>query len=265
MNNDQLVSMYIDQKISIRDCAKALGSTSTTVYQRLVKLGVPLRKRGVALVGKIKADRTGKKFGRLTVLGISGRYEFRLSVRMWICQCDCGKIIEVPGCNLVRGKGGTKSCGCLAADVSCAKRLKNGTKKMLKNGYVRVYDRSHPNVSVNGSLGEHVMVMSKMLGRALRAGELVHHKNGIRNDNRPENLELWTTSHPYGCRVKDLTAFCIEHLMLYAPDSLSETLRNKHVQLPANDSIESGSPSCPLDGVKHDDQIVPVPKTIFDI
>jgi hypothetical protein len=86
-------------------------------------------------------------------------------------------------------------------------------------GYVRLRAAWHPNSNANGYVYEHVFVMSQVLGRALEADERVHHKNGRRNDNRPENLELWAVlSQPAGQRVEDLTAWAREVLARYEPD-----------------------------------------------
>jgi hypothetical protein len=72
-------------------------------------------------------------------------------------------------------------------------------------GYVYIRKPKHPNAHKDGYVAEHIKVMAAVLGRPLRRGEEVHHKNGIRHDNRPGNLELWARSmQPPGCRVSDL-------------------------------------------------------------
>ena len=56
---------------------------------------------------------------------------------------------------------------------------------------------------------EHVLVATARIGRLLRDDEVVHHRNGVRDDNRPENLELWVKGQVAGQRLDDLIDFLV--------------------------------------------------------
>lgn len=70
-------------------------------------------------------------------------------------------------------------------------------------------------------IGQHRLRMEESLGRPLTADESAHHINGQRDDNRLENLELWSRYQPAGQRVADKIAYAKEILALYAPQFLA--------------------------------------------
>lgn len=66
--------------------------------------------------------------------------------------------------------------------------------------------------------------MSITVGRPLHGHETVHHINGVRTDNRPENLELWSRSQPSGQRVSDKIAWAMEFLTIYGRPTFEPVL-----------------------------------------
>lgn len=88
------------------------------------------------------------------------------------------------------------------------------------NGYVARVRRNDGRGARQEQQYQHRFIMERILGRKLLKGENVHHKNGVRWDNRPENLELWVVHQPAGQRPSDLVKWAKEILNRYesAPD-----------------------------------------------
>jgi len=78
-----------------------------------------------------------------------------------------------------------------------------------RDGYLIV------SVPGRGSVLKHRLVMEERLGRRMERHETVHHINGVRLDNRIENLELWSSHQPRGQRVADKVAWAREIIATY--------------------------------------------------
>lgn len=103
-----------------------------------------------------KADLSGKKFGRLTVIRFLQPEERKRKRYTWLCKCDCGKIVQVEGGKLTLGN--TRSCGCLVVDfISNLNKKYKYTSKRLYSVYKgmlsRCYDENHREYSNYGGRG----------------------------------------------------------------------------------------------------------------
>lgn len=132
----------------------------------------------------------------------------------FVCQ-TCGGIRTLTKCqrHSSRRQGARRYCSHSCKVVAWRIHGKPDSRRRTKNlshtngtGYVYIYSPTHP--SIQGKkykrVAEHRLVMEKVLGRFLKPGENIHHKNGIRSDNNPDNLELWLTGQPAGQRLSDL-------------------------------------------------------------
>lgn len=155
---------------------------------------------------KVKNLEPGVCHGKLTILK-------KLENSKWLVECSaCDSRVEMLQYEFKK----LKTCGCF--------KRSRGTNEQghIHNGYVRVHRPDHPRSDSSGWMYEHTEIMEAMLGREMIPGENVHHKNGIRHDNRPTNLELWNRNQPSGVRASDRVEYAIEILKLYKPEILKD-------------------------------------------
>jgi len=117
---------------------------------------------------------------------------------------ECGKKILTYPSRIGRKKYCSHSC-----------RAKNNPKKFKKghkyfpspknkgiynhtSGYIHILSPNHPFKDIRGYVAEHRLIMEKHINRYLKKEEVVHHINGIRNDNRIENLILFKNNSEHG-------------------------------------------------------------------
>lgn len=146
--------------------------------------------------------------------------------KMKVCA-SCSKDFEprsrhknCPQCRHISYKTPCEMCGKLTSKkhtfcVNCyieqglnkgngKSKYKEGDTRLSSKGYILEKYTKHPRASRDHFVLQHILVMEKKLGRYIvRGEENVHHINGVKDDNRIENLELWIKPQPSGIRAKD--------------------------------------------------------------
>jgi hypothetical protein len=170
---NQLSEKYLNQKLTTPKIAKEYNVAPSTIWNWLKKFNIKVRSR--------RENNLGNRYS----LGCKRSLEYKEGVRdrnikRWK-NVDYRK--NHSGQNASLWKGG----------------------RVMWCGYVFIYNPKHPH-AVQGKryVAEHRLVMEKYLERYLKASEKVHHINGIRDDNRIENLALMKSKSVHGAKHNEL-------------------------------------------------------------
>ena len=165
MTKELLERLYVEETKSLRVIGDLYGKSPASISRYLKKFGIkarPFSTKGTNnSIGKKLTNKTKEKI-RKARLGKKLSHEHR------------NKVVK----NLHFGVKGKENPHW------------KGGRIINPKGYAYLRLPNHPQVQTNGYVAEHRYVMEIKIGRLLTNCEHVHHLNGIKDDNRPENLEL---------------------------------------------------------------------------
>jgi hypothetical protein len=155
-----LLDAYVNKKMTMRQVTNLIGCSTVTVFNYLKKFGIPSRDKSYYMKGRKLSEEHCRK----------------------ISMIHKGKIVSDETRRKISDARKTKHFP--------SPNWKGGKRTGRTDEYVQIYKPDHPNASKEGYVMEHRFVMEQFLGRLLVEDEVVHHINGIRADNRIENLQL---------------------------------------------------------------------------
>lgn len=133
---------YIKSDINL--LSEKLKRSKDTIYNKAGKIG---------LHKHFSDNYIGKKYGMLTVIGLTGK-KAKFNKNIYLCICDCGNKHEVTITSLINGN--TKSCGCLYRDVSISKIIKFNKDNLKERTNLNIISREKANKnSKSGIRGVH--------------------------------------------------------------------------------------------------------------
>lgn len=165
VNIETLKRLYVIENKTMKEVADELGISSGTVHKYIHRYGITARPPHMGFLGCEHTEEAREK----------------------ISKANKGKVLSEETKKRIaesHKKGGI------------------GFKKKRHDGYMSIYFPDHPKATADGYIMEHILVMEAVIGRHLNENECVHHINGVKTDNRKENLLLMTKSEHMSLHAK---------------------------------------------------------------
>ena len=159
---ETLKALYIEQELTMQEIAQRYSIAVGTVFNLAQKYG--LKRNKYSQRSRMKMSNIAKENARIHGPYFTGPFSEEAKRKMSQAK---------------KGRYHTPS-------------RYGGHRKKRSDGYIAVLCPDNPHCTKDGYVMEHVLVMEEYIGRYLNPNEVVHHKNGIKDDNRIENLQLMT-------------------------------------------------------------------------